>query len=64
MMTLHQKTMSAAKWSGLDVFMRQGVQFVVSIVLARILAPEDFGVIAMLVRVSHAGRDKQMRFYL
>lgn len=48
MPTLHQKTTSATKWSALDVFMRQGVQFVVSIVLARILAPEDFGVIAML----------------
>lgn len=48
MTTLHQKTTSAAKWSALDVFMRQGVQFVVSVVLARILAPEDFGVIAML----------------
>ena len=30
------------------MFMRQGVQFVVTIVLARILAPEDFGVIVML----------------
>ncbi|MEO8331745.1 MAG: oligosaccharide flippase family protein, partial [Gallionella sp.] len=48
MTTLHQKTTRAAKWSALDVFMRQGVQFVVTIVLARILAPEDFGVIAML----------------
>jgi len=48
MTTLHLKTTSAAKWSTLDVFMRQGVQFVVSIVLARILAPEDFGVMAML----------------
>lgn len=48
MTTLHQKTTSATKWSALDVFMRQGVQFVVSIVLARILVPEDFGVIAML----------------
>lgn len=48
MTTLHQKTTSAAKWSALDVFMRQGVQFVVSIVLARLLVPEDFGVIAML----------------
>lgn len=48
MPTLHQKTTSAAKWSALDVFMRQGVQFLVTIVLARILAPEDFGVIAML----------------
>src|SRR3989337_795717 len=48
MPTLHQKTTSAVKWSALDVFMRHGVQFVVTIVLARILAPEDFGVIAML----------------
>jgi len=48
MTTLHRKTTSAAKWSALDVFMRQGVQVVVTIVLARILAPEDFGVIAML----------------
>ena len=30
------------------MFMRQGVQFIVSIVLARILVPEDFGIIAML----------------
>lgn len=48
MTTLHQKTTSAAKWSAVDVFMRQGVQFIVSIVLARLLVPEDFGVIAML----------------
>lgn len=48
MTTLHQKTTSAAKWSALDVFMRQGAQFVITIVLARILVPEDFGVIAML----------------
>lgn len=48
MTTLHKKTTSAAKWSALDVFMRQGVQFCVTIVLARILTPDDFGVIAML----------------
>ena len=48
MTSLLQETTSAAKWSALDVFMRQGVQFVITIVLARILAPEDFGVIAML----------------
>jgi len=48
MTTLVQKTTSAAKWSTLDVFMRQGMQFVVSIVLARILAPEEFGVVALL----------------
>lgn len=48
MTTLVQKTASAAKWSTLDVFMRQGVQLGVSIVLARILTPEDFGVVAIL----------------
>jgi teichuronic acid exporter len=48
MTLLHQKTTSAAKWSAFDVFMRQGVQFAITIVLARILVPEDFGVIAML----------------
>lgn len=48
MTTLVQKTASATKWSALDVFARQGAQFVVTIVLARILTPEDFGAIAML----------------
>jgi len=48
MTTLQQKATSAAKWSALDVFLRQGVQLAVTVVLARILAPEDFGVIAML----------------
>jgi len=48
MTSLVGKTASAAKWSALDVFMRQGVQFAVSIVLARILAPDDFGVVAVL----------------
>jgi len=48
MTTLVQKTANAAKWSALDVFMRRGVEFAVAIVLARILAPEDFGIVAML----------------
>lgn len=48
MTSLAHKTTSAAKWSALDVFMRQGVQFAVAIVLARILAPEEFGVVAVL----------------
>lgn len=47
-MSLHQKSLRAVFWSGADVFMRQGLQFFISILLARLLAPEDFGVIAML----------------
>jgi teichuronic acid exporter len=48
MVTLQQKTTSATKWSAVDVLMRQGIQFGISIVLARLLTPEDFGVVAML----------------
>lgn len=42
---------SAAKaglWSALDLALRQGLQFFVSVVLARLLTPADFGVIAIV----------------
>lgn len=32
----------------MDVFMRQGLKFLVSILLARLLSPEEFGLVAML----------------
>ena len=38
----------AVRWSAIDVIIRNGVSFIVLIVLARILTPEDFGLIAML----------------
>lgn len=38
---------SALGWSFLGDFSRQGVTFVVSIVLARLLLPEDFGLVGM-----------------
>jgi O-antigen/teichoic acid export membrane protein len=40
--------MTAMLWSGADVFMRQGVQFIVAVILARLLSPEEFGTIALL----------------
>jgi teichuronic acid exporter len=40
--------MNALVWSALEVFFRQGLQFFVSIALARLLVPEDFGVVAIL----------------
>lgn len=43
-----QKAAAAGAWSALDIVLRQGVQFVVTVVLARLLAPEDFGIIALL----------------
>lgn len=45
---LRSKARSAVLWSGLNLFARQGVGFVVTIILARLLVPEDFGTIAIL----------------
>lgn len=46
--SLKQKTVSGVIWSAVDRFSSQGIQFVFSILIARLLLPEDFGVIAML----------------
>ncbi len=43
-----EKAARAGFWSALDLLLRQGVQFVVSVVLARLLSPADFGLIALL----------------
>lgn len=40
--------MVAMIWSGADVFSRQGLQFVLSVVLARLLGPNEYGTIALL----------------
>jgi len=47
-MTLYSQTTRAVRWSVIDTLARQGLQFVITIVLARILTPEDFGMIAVL----------------
>lgn len=46
--SLKSVTTKGIIWSAIDKFAVQFGQFVVSIVLARILVPEDFGLIAML----------------
>ena len=46
--SLKYKTIRALTWSFLEVIGRQGVQFVIGIVLARLLFPEQYGLIGML----------------
>lgn len=46
--SLKEKSLTAVLWSGADVFLRQGLQLIISIVLARILTPEEFGSVALL----------------
>lgn len=48
MIAINKKTVKAVSWSAIDVFFRQGLQFLISVILARLLAPEDFGLIAIL----------------
>ncbi len=45
---MKRQALFATLWSGTDILLRQGVQFIATLVLARLLVPADFGVIAML----------------
>jgi len=48
MMSLKQKTVSGLIWSFIDNFANLGIQFVVGVILARLLSPKEFGLIGML----------------
>ena len=45
---LKKKTALGMLWSTIERFSTQGVQFIFGIILARILEPKDYGIIAML----------------
>lgn len=46
--SLKQKTISAFIWSSFGQYTTQGVTFVITVILARLLEPSEFGLIAML----------------
>ena len=46
--SLKQKTTKGLFWSSVERFSNQGVSFIFSIILARLLSPSDFGIIAMI----------------
>ncbi len=45
---LKQRAFKATLWSGGEIFLRQGLQFVISVALARLLTPAEFGLVALL----------------
>jgi len=47
-MTLKQKTVNGLLWSFIENFSNQGITFIVGIILARLLTPEEFGLIGMI----------------
>lgn len=46
---LRQQTVSGVGWTSFTQFSKQGMQFLISVVLARILSPEDFGLVGMVL---------------
>lgn len=46
--SLKNKTVKGVAWSGIDNVTQMGVSFVVSIVLARLLTPDDYGLIGII----------------
>ena len=49
MPTSKSKALKGVLWSALERYSVQGIHFIVSIILARLLAPEDFGIIAIVM---------------
>ena len=47
-MSLKQKTVSGLAWSSVDNLSKNGIVFIVGIILARLLTPEEFGLIGMI----------------
>lgn len=48
-MSLRQETYAGLGWSVIERFGLQGSQFIIGIVLARLLSPEEFGLVAMVM---------------
>jgi len=46
--SLKNKTVKGVAWSGIDNVTQMGVSFIVSIVLARLLTPDDYGLIGII----------------
>lgn len=55
MSSLTSRATNATWWSTLEIASRYGVQIIVTIVLARLLTPTDFGLIAMLLVFTNIG---------
>ena len=48
MPNLKQKALKGVFWSATEKFSAQGIQFILGIILARLLTPQDYGLVGML----------------
>lgn len=47
--SLKDKTVKGLFWSFSDLIANQGIQFILQIILARLLVPKDFGIIGIII---------------
>ncbi len=47
--SLKDKTVSGVGWSAADAFLGQGVSFIIGLILARLLSPEEYGLIGIVM---------------
>ncbi|RLG49279.1 MAG: lipopolysaccharide biosynthesis protein, partial [Thermoproteota archaeon] len=45
--SLKKRTLKGIVWTAISNFGQQGIQFVVTIILARLLTPKDFGLVGI-----------------
>ena len=48
MVSIKENTVSSIKWCATERVSQQGIQFVIGIIVARILSPDDYGMVGML----------------
>lgn len=48
MKTIKEQTITGVKWSAIERFSVQGIQFILGMILARLLSPSDYGIVGML----------------
>lgn len=46
--SVKQQTISSVKWTAIEKFGLQGIQFLLGLIMARLLAPSDYGTVAMI----------------
>lgn len=46
--SIKQQTISGVKWSAIESYASQGIQFILGMIMARLLLPSDYGVIGMV----------------
>jgi len=46
---LKQKMLSALTWSSVDRFGQQGVQFIIGLILVRLISPTEFGILGLIM---------------